>query len=260
MDIHGRTIIITGASMGIGAATARALSGMGAHLTLAARSKEPLEELARELGTDRVLGVPTDVTDPVQVKAMVDATLQRFGGVDVLVNNAGVGLSGRVADMDVGDFEEVLATNVVGPLHAMQAVIPHMRRSGHGVIVNVSSMVTKLNIPTIGGYRASKVALNTLSDNARMELAPDGIRVVVVHPGATSSNFFRNTINAPDRGGEPAGPRTRDTPEQVAERIIDGIRSEPREVYMNGRSRAFATVTTLVPGLFGRLITRRRHS
>lgn len=256
MDVQGRTAIVTGASMGIGAATARALARGGANVVVAARSAEPLEALARELGIDRVLAIPTDVTQPDEVRALVARTDERFGAVDILVNNAGVGLAGRVETMSVPDFEGIIATNVLGPLHAMQEVIPHMRASGGGLIINVSSMVTKLTIPTIGGYRATKMALDALSDNARIELARDNIRVVSVHPGATSSNFFRNTVNGTDPGGRPPGPGTPDTPEHVAQRILWAVGKEPREVYMDRRSRVLATITTVFPSLFERIVTR----
>src|SRR5690242_9258669 len=183
MDLQNRVVIITGASMGIGAATAHEFARAGAQVALAARSAEPLAELARQIGSERALAIPADVSNRTQVDALVQQTLARFGRIDILVNNAGVGLAGPVATISPSDFERIFAINVLGPLCAMQAVAPHLRKPGGGLIINVSSMVTKLTIPTIGGYRATKMALNAISDNARIELARDNIRVITVYPG-----------------------------------------------------------------------------
>jgi NAD(P)-dependent dehydrogenase (short-subunit alcohol dehydrogenase family) len=257
MDLHNRVVIVTGASMGIGAATAREFARAGAQVALAARSAEPLAELAQQIGAERALAIPADVTNRAQVDALVQHTLARFGRIDILVNNAGVGLAGPVATISPIDFERIFAINVLGPLYAMQAVAPHLRKPGGGLIINVSSMVTKLTIPTIGGYRATKMALDAISDNARIELARDNIRVITIYPGQTSSNFFRNTINAADRSGRPPGTRRPDTPEHVARRIVEGARQEPREVFMNPGMRAAAVVGTLLPRLFEWAIGRR---
>lgn len=259
MDLQDRIVVITGASMGIGAAMAREFARAGAKLVLSARSTELLDTLVSELGPERVLAIPTNVANRDQVDALVQGTLQRFGTIDILVNNAAVGLSGPVATMSVNDFEQIFAINVLGPVYGIQAVVPHMRRSAGGLIINVSSMVSRLTIPMIGGYRATKMALNAISDNARVELSRDNIRVISVYPGSTSTNFFRNTINTTDRSGRPPGPGTPDTPELVAQRIVAAARSEPRDVYMNRRGRMFATVTMLLPGLFERVISRRRR-
>lgn len=146
---------------------------------------------------------------------------------------------------------------MLGPLYAIQAVVPRMREAKGGLIINVSSLVSKLTIPTIGGYRATKLALNALTDNARIELARDNIRVLSVYPGTTATDFFRNTLNTDDPTGRPMGPIQPDTPERVGQRIVAAARTEPREMFMNRRGRAIATVVGLIPSLFERAIARR---
>lgn len=255
MDLHDRVVIITGASMGIGAATARAFVAAGAKVVLAARSGAALAALAGELGAGRALAVPTDITDRAQVEALVRQALERFGAIDILVNNAGVGMSGPVASLDPAAFQAIFATNVLGPLYAMQAAIPHLRKPGGGLIVNVSSMVSTLPIPTIGGYRATKTALDALSANARIELARDNIRVVTVLPGQTNTAFFTNSLGA--RGGYQ--PQRADPPEHVAQRIVWGAQREPRTVYMNGGLRMAAFLAGLLPGALERVFARVRR-
>ncbi len=235
MDVNGKVVLITGASEGIGAATARLLAARGAKVAVAARSIDKLNEVVAELGDS--FAVRVDMTQPASITAMVDAVVDNYGRIDVLVNNAGRALRARVADVTVADFQSVVDLNVYGPLLAMQAVIPHMRRQGGGSIVNVSSNVSKMAIPTIGAYAATKYALNGLTLTARGELADDGIIVSVMHPGQTATNFGRNaTVDAgmasapPPSGGSNTSP---DTAEDVAERILEAIVDGPAEQYMS---------------------------
>lgn len=235
MDVNGKVVLVTGASEGIGAATARLLTERGAKVTVAARSIDKLTELTGELSDS--FAVQADMTQPESITAMVDAVVDHYGRIDVLVNNAGRALRASVADVKVADFQGILDLNVYGPLLAMQAVIPHMREQGGGSIVNVSSNVSKMAIPTIGAYAATKYALNGLTLTARGELADDGIVVTVMYPGLTATNFGSNAAvdesmasAPPPSGGADATP---DTAEDVAERIADAITNGPAEQYMN---------------------------
>ncbi len=235
MDVKGKVILVTGASEGIGAATARLLAARGAKVAVAARSIDKLNELTGEL--DDSFAVQVDMTQPESITAMVEAVVQHYGRIDVLVNNAGRALRARVADVTVADFQSIVDLNLYGPLLAMQAVIPQMRTQGGGSIVNVSSNVSKMAIPTIGAYAATKYALNGLTLTARGELAGDGIIVTVMHPGQTATNFGKNaTVDAgmasapPPSGGSDPSP---DTAEDVAEQILEAIVNGPAEQYMN---------------------------
>jgi short-subunit dehydrogenase len=235
MEIKDKVVLVTGASEGIGAATARLLTERGARVALAARSLDKLTTLAGEL--EQSFAVQCDMTRAESITAMVDATVERYGRIDVLVNNAGRALRAPVAEIKVSDFQGIIELNLYGPLLAMQAVIPHMREQGGGSIINISSNVSKMAIPTIGAYAATKYALNGLTLTARSELADAGIVVTVMHPGQTATNFGRNAMvdqsmasAPPPSGGSNATP---DTPEDVAEQILEAIRQGPAEQYMS---------------------------
>jgi NADP-dependent 3-hydroxy acid dehydrogenase YdfG len=187
MDLAGKVIIVTGASSGIGAATTRLLHEAGGFPVLAARRADRIEELARELGG--ALAVRTDVTDGSDIRRLVDLTLDRHGRVDGLVNNAGVALHEPLSDLDLDHFASVLDLNVISVLAMTQAVLPAMRAQGAGVIVNVSSGTTRTATPGVGGYAASKAAVNMLTAVLRKELGPDHIAVSLVVPFITATEF-----------------------------------------------------------------------
>ena len=257
MELDNKVVVVTGASMGIGAATAREFARAGCKVVLAARSEKELNALAQELGAERALAVPTDVTIRAQVDALMQKAVERCGRIDILVNNAGVGMAGPIATLNTSHFQRILSSNVLGPVYGIQSAVPHMRQSGGGIIMNVSSMVSKLVIPTIGGYRATKMALNAITDNARFELAQDNIRVIAVYPGETQTKFFDNTLDGGGRAAVTGRERRMDPPEHVARKIVEGARKEPREVYMSGGNRVFGLIGTLIPTLFERMMRGR---
>jgi NAD(P)-dependent dehydrogenase (short-subunit alcohol dehydrogenase family) len=190
MEIDGSVCVVTGASSGIGAATARLLSGLGAKVVLAARRTERLETLAQELPGS--LAVTTDVTSAEQVERLVARTVDTFGWVDVLINNAGQGLHVPLEELDPVDLRAVFELNVVAPLVAMQAVVPLMRSGSGGSIVNVSSATSLRVFAGLGGYSATKAALNMLSQVGRLEFASAGIAVSVVYPSVTATEFHQS--------------------------------------------------------------------
>ena len=187
MDLTGRVVIVTGASSGIGEATARLLYQAGAQPVLAARRADRLSALSDQLGG--ALAVPTDVTVPHDRARLIQATLDRHGRIDGLVNNAGRALLELVPDIDPDDFTELLQLNLVSALAMIQAVLPSMRSQGGGRIVNISSGTSRMATPTIAAYGAAKSALNMLSAVARIELATDNIMVSLVLPSVTATEF-----------------------------------------------------------------------
>ena len=225
MEVNDRVVIVTGASSGIGAAFARLAAGEGARLVLAARRTERLEALAAEL--PGALAVTTDLRDPAQVRRLVAAAAEAFGRVDVLVNNAGQGMHVPVEEARLEDLQAIVELNLYGPLVAMQAVLPLMRAQGGGAIVNVSSNTTRMVIPGIGPYSATKCALNQLSATARAEWAADGVVVSVVHPSVTATEFHQTLRAGSMRGG---GRLVPEAPEVVARAILEAIRSAAAEV------------------------------
>jgi short-subunit dehydrogenase len=246
MDIAGKVVILTGASAGIGLATARLLAGQNTRLVLVARSAGKLKALAEEIGQlgHEALSIPTDMCNQAAVVGMVEQAFQHFGHIDVLINNAGQAAAGTVAEVCPEDFQKILELNVFGCLYAIQAVTPKMRLGGGGLIINVSSMVSKMHIPGLGAYAASKAALNMLSDTLRGELSAENIRVVSVFPRITATDFGRNSLGnrqmrQEQRSGAGSGPHNRtswgqvpDTAELVAEKILEAARTEPAEMFM----------------------------
>jgi short-subunit dehydrogenase len=240
MDVNKKVVIITGASMGIGLSTARLFAAAGAKVVLAARSADRLQVTAEELhqqGFD-ALALPVDMCDTAAVQNMVETTVAHYGRIDILINNAGQACAGSVAEVSPTYFQKIIDLNLFGPLYAIQAVVPKMRQNGGGLIINISSMVSKMSIPGLGTYAATKSALNMLSDTARGELAPDNIRVITVYPRLTSTDFGKNslgerTTRQHQRSGATAGGMTADTPEWVAERILAAARDEPKEQFMD---------------------------
>jgi NAD(P)-dependent dehydrogenase (short-subunit alcohol dehydrogenase family) len=225
MDLGNSVVLVTGASSGIGAATAQAASRAGARVVLAARREDRIRQLAAGLGD--ALAVGCDVTDAGQVADAVRATMDKFGRLDVLVNNAGQGLTASIEETGPADFRAILDLNLTGPLITMQAVLPVMRAQGGGAIVNVSSGTVFSVLPLSGAYAASKQGLAMLSATARLELADTGIVVSTFYPFVTGTEFI-DSIKA---GREAATQMMSDgglkaqPPELAAGAIIDLIRS-----------------------------------
>jgi len=191
-DVQDKVIIVTGASAGIGLAIAKLLGKEGARLALVARSKDKLEALAAELPGS--LAVVADMTKADDIKSMIQKVQEHFGRIDVLINNAGQGMYGAIESVDIEKYKKIIELNVIGPLAAMQQVIPVMRKQGGGSIINISSGVSKNYFPLLGAYASTKYALNCISLTARAELEKDNIVVSVMHPGLTDTDFGKNSV------------------------------------------------------------------
>jgi len=230
MKIDGKVVIVTGASGGIGLATARLLGSRGAKVVLAARNEEALRAAETEIPGS--LAVRADMREASDISALVERTVERFGRIDCLINNAGQDFNAVVEEINPDDYRSILELNLIGALGTMQAVIPHMRRQGSGAIVNVSSGTTKMILTGSAGYSSSKAALNHLSLVAREELAPDGIAVSVIYPYITETDLERNAIGADEHSmaGPPPGIPPADPPEKVAEAILSLIESGEAEL------------------------------
>jgi NAD(P)-dependent dehydrogenase (short-subunit alcohol dehydrogenase family) len=238
VQIDNRVFLVTGASSGIGWATATALADQGAKVALLARSTQALAELSARL--EGSLPITADMTDFVGVRQAVARVHQHYGRIDGLVNNAGRSYAAAIEEIEPALFDEIFHLNVLGPIVAMQAVIPILRAQGGGSIVNVNSGTAFMTIPQYSVYSSSKRALLGFSLTARAELAKDGIVVSEVYPFITATNFGKHRMGTPAGGGPGSNYAEGDTPEFVAELIVKAITEGDAQYFANDRLRQLA--------------------
>jgi short-subunit dehydrogenase len=230
MDTKDKIVIVTGASGGIGLAVARVLASKGARVVLAARSADKLKELESEIPNS--YAIPTDMRKIEDIKNLIKKTAEKFGRIDILINNAGQGMSSSVEKINLEDYRDIMELNVFAVLEAMQETIPIMRKQGSGLILNISSMVSKNYFPNLAAYASTKYALNALSLTAREELKNENIIVSVFHPKMTATDFGSNVKGTPYSSSAGRPGMTVDTPEKVAEQILKLIESGEAEDHM----------------------------
>jgi NADP-dependent 3-hydroxy acid dehydrogenase YdfG len=189
--IEGKVIVITGASSGLGEAAARHLAEEGARVVLAARRTERLEALADEITESggEALPVTTDVTERKQVQALVDAAVEKFGRIDVMLNNAGIMPASRLDRLKVDEWDQMIDVNLKGVLYGIAAALPYMREQSSGHIINVASDAGHKVHPTEAVYAATKHAVRALSEGLRQEVKPYGLRTTIISPGAVESEL-----------------------------------------------------------------------
>lgn len=214
--------IVTGGSKGIGFAVARALLERGMQVAISARKDSELQDAARRLASRDILAIRADVRDPADAQRLVDETVRRFGGLDVLVNNAGIGRFANVADMSLDHWRELVDTNLSGVFYCSRAAIPAMKTRGAGFIVNISSLASKNPFTGGAAYCASKAGLNAFSEALMQEVRHDNIRVSYVLPGSVSTGFG-------DRGSSGEA-EWKLAPEDVARAVVDLIAHDPRSL------------------------------
>jgi short-subunit dehydrogenase len=256
-QIRERNVVITGASSGVGWAAAEAFAEQGANLVLVARRGQALAELAescRQRGVEAIVET-ADVTDADALDDIAARTVERFGSLDVWVNNAAVMAFARVEHAPPEDTKRVVDVNVLGYLYGARAAIPRFREQGHGVIVNVGSILSHMGSPYIASYVASKWAVRGVSACLRMELidAP-GIDCCAVLPGAIDTPLFTHAANHTGRALKTLRPTY--APERVAAAVVSAARRPRREVFVGGMVKMQAFTQSLMPGLVERMAAR----
>ena len=210
--LDGKVAVVTGGSRGIGLAIARGFLDRGANVVVAGTSESTVAAAARELG-ERVLAVRADVRSYADVEQLMTAATGRFGGIDALINNAGVGEFEPVATMSLEAWHRVFDTNLTGVFHCVRAALPHLRARGGGWIINISSLASTNPFANGAAYCASKAALNAFTESLMQEVRHDGIRVASVLPGSVSTEFMGHAPGAADTW--------KLAPEDVAEAVMD---------------------------------------
>ena len=266
-----RTVLITGCSSGIGLALTKAFRHAGSRVVATARDPESID---LEPGDDLLI-LALDVTDPLAIHGVVARAMAWADGIDVVVNNAGFALIGPVAELDLDELRTQLDTNVVGPVAMVEAVIPHMIRRGHGVIVNIGSVSGLTTTPFAGAYCASKAALHAISDALRLEVAHFGIDVVVVQPGAIASRLADRSASGLDRYRSPEAlyhehaeaierraRLSQDRPtdaDDFAREVVDRVlRSDPPPLIRSGRGSRLLPLIGRLPRAVRERILRSR--
>ncbi|MGG6268815.1 SDR family NAD(P)-dependent oxidoreductase [Leptolyngbya sp. AN03gr2] len=236
------TVIITGASQGIGKATAKRFAENGYNLVLASRTVDRLNATAEELKSiaPRVTAIPTDTRDANQVKVMIDRAITEYGSIDVLVNNAGVYISGPADSFSLEDWHTTIDTNLWGYIHTIHALLPHFISQGRGMIVNVVSSGGKVPIPYLVPYTTSKFALTGLTQSLQSELSPKGITVCGIYPNLIKSDFMERAIFRGKDEEDTIARRKQleqvlsvpvvEKPDDVAKSIIDAVKHKKTEV------------------------------
>jgi short-subunit dehydrogenase len=260
------TVLITGASQGIGKATALLFARKGYNIVLAARQPDRLSAVAQEIKSlgRAALAVPTDVKDSEQVNALVSIALNEYGSIDVLINNAGIYISGAVEKFSLSDWHQAIDTNLWGYIHTIHALLPHFVARGTGTIVNVSSIGGKVPLPYLTPYSTSKFAVTGLTEALHSELSPKGIHVCGIYPNLIESNFLERAIF---RGVDEQDTQARreqvetilkapvEKPEDVAQAIWDAVERKLAEVIVGSANLSVAT-NRLFPSLMQWILRR----
>ena len=256
-QITDKVIIITGASSGIGRATALALARERAKLVTVARRQNLLIQLEEEIRSagGTACSLSLDLGQRINVETMIRSAHDRFGRIDVLINNAGFGFWGTVENTPAATAREIFDVNFEAPLFASQLVIPIMRAQGEGHIINVSSVVGKRGLPLSGIYCATKFALQGISESMRLEVKEYGIDVSVISPAGTETEFGANVrYGDVNRKFKPAGGIQ--SAGEVAQAIVQCIKKPKLEVYPNRLSRVLVWTNSLAPGLVDKIMMR----
>ncbi len=258
IKVKGTRVLITGASSGIGRAAAFEFAAKGAKLILTSRRFECLKELAGEIkqafpDIPVPLAIPADVTNAVEVKRLIESSVDHFGGIDILINNAGLGVYGDTERTTLEEFRLLMEVNFLGAVRCLLEVLPIMKRKDKGLIINIASVAAIHGVPFLGAYSASKAALVALSQSLRVELADSHITIMIVYPGYTQTDFF---MKEKKLGGAHRPPEPYTSPQKVAKAIVKASQREKRELVLSGEGKALTFFKSSMPWLVEKAMER----
>lgn len=257
--ISDQVIVLTGASSGFGRGAALQLGRRGAKVVLAARDEAALREVAQEIAVHggEALAVPTDVADWGQVESLARAAVERFGRIDTWINDAGVGIAGPIADVDVADFQRLVQVNVMGTIHGVKAALPHMKAAGGGAFINIGSVAGVRTFPLQTVYSATKHAVKSFTEGLRLELnrEPGEFHVTYIAPAAINTPFFSDARS--QLGGvQVDAPDPVYAPHDVVDSIVFAVENPRRDIFVGGGGKLFDVIQRVSPGFADWLITR----
>lgn len=249
MEMDGKVVVVTGASMGIGEAISKLFADNGANVVLLARDVGRADAARQRVGhLDRTVALACDVRKREQIDEAVARTVELFGRLDVWVNNAGIGIRDRVADMDMAACRDLFETNFFGAVACLQAVAPAMRKNGGGTVINISSVAGHIPVPNMAPYSASKFALNAIGKGARLELRRDNINLLTVCPGYVATDFGAHVVVDKGTTVRPKSVRGISV-ERVARATYEGYRKRKREVIVPWTMIPMVKMYQMWPGL-----------
>ncbi|MBD2254094.1 SDR family oxidoreductase [Nostoc parmelioides] len=259
MSFRNKTIVLTGASAGIGRMLATSLSQQGANLVLAARNPEALEQTITACTnySGKVIAVPTDVTQAEACQQLIERAIATFGQIDILINNAGIGMLTRFDEVtDISIFEQVMQVNYLGAVYCTHYALPYLKAS-QGQLVAISSICGKTGVPTRTGYVASKHAMQGFFDTLRIELHSTGVDVLVVSPGFVATDIRQRALGA---DGKPLGKSPRDetqgnmSVDECVRQIMWAMERRKREHIMTLKGKVIPWAKLIVPGFVDRIV------
>ncbi|MCX7934162.1 MAG: SDR family oxidoreductase [Planctomycetota bacterium] len=254
---RGKIVWVTGASSGIGAALARALAVEGCRLILSARRQDVLRQVAADCAADVRL-LPFDLAEHAMLRSIAEEALGFFGGIDIMIHNAGVGQRGGAGETQLEVVKRIMAVNFFGPVAITQAILPHMLERGSGQIVVVSSVLGKFHLPGRSAYTASKHALHGYFDTLRAELDNQKIAITLICPGWIATDISQNALCADGRvyGRSDRPPRRQMSATECARHMLIAIQQRRREAYIGGYEVYGRWLKLLWPSLFDVLARR----
>lgn len=247
MNLNDKVALVTGASSGIGLAAARKLVERGVRVALVARTASKLDEIVQEFGAEKAAAFPLDVTDRAALQSLPERVVEKFGRLDIVINNAGVNHRGEVKDRTGDELAQILETNLIAPVLLIRAALPHLKRGA--CVVNVASIAGKVTLPHEATYSSSKWGLRLFAKALNLELKEEGIRVCNVNPGPVDTGFLGGAEDIPPI----VFSQPMSTAEEVADAVMQAIETDATEVDIPAFSGKLATTGYLFPAFFSAL-------